>query len=115
MAQIEERQIIGILARPEDIDGKDNVFINRTSAIQYMVKSLMFASGDGDVFTGYMSSFDGDIDFADDEYLESDERVENFRDWISEYMLVFSYKSNVDGDYSRVKKVNVVPKPSNVS
>lgn len=114
MAQTEDRQIIGVLAKPEDVDGRDNVFINRMSAIQYMVKSLMFSSGKGDVFTGYMSSFDEEIEFSDDEYLDPEDRVEKFRSWIDDYLLVFSYKDNADGDYARIKRVNVVPKPSNV-
>lgn len=115
MAQTEERQIIGILANSQEMDGKDNVFINRASAIQYMVKSLMVSSGEVGVFTGYMSSFAEDIEFVDDEYLDSDDRVENFRNWINDYLLVFTYKETVDSDYARVKKVSVVPKPSNVS
>ncbi len=117
MAQIEDRQIIGTLAELEDILRGSNVFINRNSAIQYTLKSLMVSGGEREIYTGYLSSLEveSDDEFHDDEYLNAEERIENFRQWADKYLFVFSFKNNPDGDHARVKKVNVVPKPSSIA
>lgn len=119
MAQSEERQIIGMLADKDDINGKDkdkdSIFINRSSAIQYVVKSLMFPKEDAELFTGYMSSFEDELDFEDDEYLDNAERIDRFKSWINDWLFVFSYKVNGDGEYKKIKKVSLVPAPSSVS
>lgn len=104
-----EKQLIGIIASDDD-NGKRNVFINSNSAIQYNVKSLMSNIGSNELYTGYMSSFEDDVDF-DDEYLSDFEREEKFRESVSDKLFVFSYKQS-DGQFVKMNKVNVVPKPT---
>ena len=36
--EIQDRQYIGILASVDEADGRDNIFINKGSYIQYRVK-----------------------------------------------------------------------------
>lgn len=38
---MQDREYIGILADEDEADGRDNVFINKGSYIQYRVKSLL--------------------------------------------------------------------------
>lgn len=106
-----DRQIIGTLANKEDTNGKNSVFLNRSSAIQYMVKSLILPIETSNLFTGYMSSFEDDVDF-DDEYLPDEQRIQKFMDGVSNQLFVFSYRPNYDGEYPKLQKVNLVPKPN---
>lgn len=106
-----ERQIIGMLADDLEIKGKQNVFINRSSAIQYMVKPLMLPEESAEYFTGYISSFEDDVDY-DDDYLPEDERIEKFKSSVNDMLFVYSYRPNYEGEYSKMQKVNIVPKPN---
>ncbi|MCM1180550.1 MAG: hypothetical protein NC347_09870 [Clostridium sp.] len=106
-----ERQIIGMLADDLEANGKQNVFINRSSAIQYMVKPLMLPTESADYFTGYISSFEDDVDY-DDDYLSDDERIEKFTNSVDEMLFVYSYRVNYDREFSKMQKVNLVPKPN---
>lgn len=108
MTQAGDGQIIGILAKDEETK-KNNVFINRGSSIQYVLKSLSIPRGENEFFTGYLSSFEDEIDFEDEPYLDDFERTNKFKDWISRQLLVFSYRS--DGEYAKVRKVNLVARP----
>lgn len=105
----EERQMIGIIASEDDLGGKRSVFINSNSAIQYSVKSLMANSNSHDVYTGYMSSFEEDVDF-DDDYLPNDEREMKFLENVENKLFVFSYRQ-YENDFYKMNKVNVVDKP----
>ena len=105
----EERQMIGIIASEDDLGGKRSVFINSNSAIQYSVKSLMANSNSHDVYTGYMSSFEEDVDF-DDDYLPNDEREMKFLENVENKLFVFSYRQS-ENDFYKMNKVNVVDKP----
>ena len=69
MMQTEDRQIIGILVSDEELNN-NSVFINRSSAIQYTLKSLSIPRGEPEYFTGYLSSFEDEIEFEDDTYLD---------------------------------------------
>ena len=109
MMQTEDRQIIGVLVSDEELKN-NSVFINRSSAIQYMLKSLSIPQGEAEYFTGYLSSFEDEIEFEDDTYLDDMDRSEIFRDWISKQLLIFSYK--IGGDFAKVRKANLVAKPN---
>lgn len=109
MMQTEDRQIIGILVSDEELNN-NSVFINRSSAIQYTLKSLSIPRGEPEYFTGYLSSFEDEIEFEDDTYLDDPDRSENFREWISKQLLIFSYKTG--GDFAKVRKANLVAKPN---
>ena len=105
-----EKQLIGIIASENEANGKNSVFINSNSAIQYIVKSLMSNVGTNEFFTGYMSSFEEDVDF-DDEYLSDFERENKFRESVSDKLFVYSYRPS-DGQFVKMSKVSVVPKPT---
>lgn len=106
-----ERQIIGILADNLEANGKQNVFINRSSAIQYMVKPLMLPLESTDYFTGYISSFEDDVDY-DDDYLSDDERIEKFTSNVEDMLFLYSYRPNYEDKFSKMQRVNLVPKPN---
>ena len=94
-----ERQIIGMLADDLEANGKQSVFINRSSAIQYMVKPLMLPTESADYFTGYISSFEDDVDY-DDDYLSDDERIEKFKSNVNDMLFIYSYRPNYEGEFS---------------
>ena len=109
---LNDRQLLGVLADNLEANGKQNVFINRGSSIQYMVKPIMYMVESANYYTGYMSSFEIDCDIEDDEYLPEDVRIDNFLDTIKDKLFVFSYRSNVEGEFNKLSRVSLVPKPS---
>ncbi len=105
-----DRQIIGVLNH--DSNGRPNVFINRNSAIQYMLKALILPAANSGFFTGYMSSFENNTIVEDDENLEDDERVSNFISLASDKLFIFSYHSyykNYEPEYPKISNVNFMP------
>lgn len=104
-----ERQLIGVIATDIEERGKNSVFINANSAIQYMVRSLMANTGSDGFFTGYLSSFQNDVDF-DDEYLSDFERKVKFKESVSDKLFIFSYRTN-EREFQKMSKVNLVDKP----
>lgn len=109
---MQDRQYIGILASEEEPDGKDNVFINRGSYIQYRVKSLLLPQESPNFVSGFINSFEDDSEIGDDEYSAEDERIENFREAVKDKLFIYSYKVN-DGGHANLlsRKTNLVKKP----
>jgi hypothetical protein len=107
-----DRQYIGVLAEDGEADGKQNVFLNRGSYIQYMVKSLLLPPETTTYLTGYMDSFEDDCDITDDEYLSEDERIENFLNNVKDKLFIFSYRLGNNSEFPKMSKVSLVSKPS---
>ena len=57
---MQDREYIGILADEDEADGRDNVFINKGSYIQYRVKSLLLPQESPTFVSGFISSFEDD-------------------------------------------------------
>lgn len=108
-----DRQAVGILNC--DSNGKPNVFINRNSAIQYMLKALIIPATNSGFFTGYMSSFENNIIIEDYDNLEDDERINNFIDMANGKLFIFSYHSyykNYEPEYPKLYNVSLVQAPA---
>ena len=52
---MQDREYIGILADEDEADGRDNVFINKGSYIQYRVKSLLLPQESPTFVSGFIS------------------------------------------------------------
>ena len=110
-----DRQYIGILATENDTE-KDPVFINGPQMIQYQVKSLTLPEQDITSATGYMSSFDSDTDIYDDQYAESEDRINAFRDAVEEKVFIYTYIITDEGKGKLQNfKASLVPRPSGFS
>lgn len=108
-----DRQVIGMLNY--DSNGKPNVFINRNSAIQYMLKSLVLPAANSGFFTGYMSSFENSKSVEDNESLEDDDRIANFVNCTSGKLFVFSchsYYKSYEPEYPKMSNVNLIQTPA---
>ena len=109
---MQDRQYIGILASDEESDGRDNVFINKGSYIQYRVKSLLLPQESPNFVSGFINSFEDDSEIGDDEYSAEDERIENFREAVKDKLFIYSYKVNEGGHANLLsRKTNLVKKP----
>ncbi|MDO4338446.1 MAG: hypothetical protein Q4C91_10210 [Eubacteriales bacterium] len=109
---MQDRQYIGILASDEEPDGRDNVFINKGSYIQYRVKSLLLPQESPNFVSGFINSFEDDSEIGDDEYSAEDERIENFREAVKDKLFIYSYKVNEGGHANMLsRKTNLVKKP----
>lgn len=110
--EIQDRQYIGILASDEEVDGRNNVFINKGSYIQYRVKSLLLPQESANFASGFISSFEDDLEINDDEYSTEEERVENFKNAVNDQLFIYSYKVNDAGHANlSARKTNMVKKP----
>lgn len=110
--EIQDRQYIGILASDEEVDGRNNVFINKGSYIQYRVKSLLLPQESASFASGFISSFEDDLEINDDEYSTEEERVENFKNAVKDQLFIYSYKVNDAGHANlSARKTNMVKKP----
>ncbi|MDR1771502.1 MAG: hypothetical protein LBS02_12810 [Hungatella sp.] len=107
-----DRQFIGVLAENGEAYGKQNVFLNRGSYIQYMIKSLQLPSETNFFLTGYMDSFVNDCGIADDEYLSDDQRIDNFINGVINKLFIFSYRSGNSVEFPKLSNVSLVDKPS---
>ncbi|WP_075721480.1 McrB family protein [Roseburia sp. 499] len=107
-----DRQLLGVLTENLEANGKQNVFINRGSSIQYMVKPIMLPVESTNYYTGYISSFEADCDIEDDEYLPEDSRIDNFLESVRDKLFVFSYRATSEGEFNKLSKVSLVPKPN---
>ncbi len=113
---IQDRQYIGILASNEEADRRDNVFINKGSYIQYRVKSLLLPQESPNFVSGFISSFEDDLEVNDDEYSSEDERIDNFKEAVKDKLFIYSYKVNEGGHANLVsRKTNLVKKPIKLS
>lgn len=107
-----DRQYIGILATEKDVD-KDPVFINGRQMIQYQVKSLTLPRQDITSVTGYMSSFDRDTDIDDNQYAQSEDRINDFITTVSDKVFIYTYNITDDGKGKlQNNKASLIPKPS---
>ena len=52
---MQDREYIGVLADEDEVDGRDNVFINKGSYIQYRVKSLLLPQESPTFVSGFIS------------------------------------------------------------
>lgn len=73
---MQDREYIGILANKEETDGRDNVFINKGSYIQFKVKSLLLPRESPMIVSGFISSFEDDYAVNDDEYSTDESRIQ---------------------------------------
>lgn len=106
-----DKQYIGVLAEDGEADGKQNVFLNRGSYVQYMVKSLQLPPESFTFLTGYMDSFEDDCGISDDEYLPEEIRIENFRNNVENKLFIFSYRFGNSNEFPKLSKVYLVDKP----
>ena len=86
--EIQDRQYIGILASVDEADGRDNIFINKGSYIQYRVKSLLLPQESPNFMFGFISSFEDDSEIGDDEYLSEEERINNFEEVVKDKLVI---------------------------
>lgn len=109
---MQDRQYIGILAGNEETDRRSNVFINKGSYIQYKVKSLLLPQESQNYISGFISSFEDDLEINDDEYSSEDDRIENFKEAVEDKLFIYSYKVNEAGHaILSSRKANLVKKP----
>lgn len=113
MMDIQDRQYIGVLASEEEADGRDNVFVNKGSYIQYRVRSLLLPQESPDFVFGFINSFEDDYEINDDEYSSEESRIANFKSAVDDRLFVYSFKVNEGGHANMLtRKTNLVRKPS---
>lgn len=113
---IQDRQYIGILASNDEVGGRDNVFINKGSYIQYKVKSLLLPQESPNIMSGFISSFEDDNEINDDEYSSEEDRINNFEETVKDKLFVYSYRVNGEGHANLVNgKTNLVKCPEKIT
>ena len=113
---IQDRQYIGILASVDESYGRDNVFINKGSYIQYRVKSLLLPQESPNFLSGFISSFEDDSEINDDEYSSEEERINNFEETVKDKLFVYSYRVNEEGHANLGKrKTSLVKRPEKIT
>lgn len=113
---IQDRQYIGILASVDESYGRDNVFINKGSYIQYRVKSLLLPQESPDFLSGFISSFEDDSEINDDEYSSEEERINNFEETVKDKLFVYSYRVNEEGHANLGnRKTSLVKRPEKIT
>ena len=106
---MQNREYIGVLADEDEADGRDNVFINKGSYIQYRVKSLLLPQESPTFVSGFISSFEDDYAINDDEYSTEESRIENFKQEVEDKLFIYSYKVNEGGHANMLsRKTNLV-------
>lgn len=114
--EIQDRQYIGILASVDEADGRDNIFINKGSYIQYRVKSLLLPQESPNFMFGFISSFEDDSEIGDDEYLSEEERINNFEEVVKDKLFIYSYRVNEEGHVNLAnRKTNLIKCPKKVT
>ena len=113
---IQDRQHIGILASVDESYGRDNVFINKGSYIQYRVKSLLLPQESPNFLSGFISSFEDDSEINDDEYSSEEERINNFEETVKDKLFVYSYRVNEEGHANLGnRKTSLVKRPEKIT
>lgn len=113
---IQDRQYIGILASVDESYGRDNVFINKGSYIQYRVKSLLLPQESPNFLSGFISSFEDDSEINDDEYSSEEERINNFEETEKDKLFVYSYRVNEEGHANLGnRKTSLVKRPEKIT
>ncbi len=110
--EMQIRQYIGVL-ESKGPDGRDSVFMNKGSYIQYRVKQLLLPQESTDFVSGYINSFEDDYEINDDEYSTDESRILNFKAAVKDKLFVYSYKINENGYANMMsRKTNLVSRPS---
>ena len=113
---IQDRQYIGILASVDESYGRDNVFINKGSYIQYRVKSLLLPQESPNFLSSFISSFEDDSEINDDEYSSEEERINNFEETVKDKLFVYSYRVNEEGHANLGnRKTSLVKRPEKIT
>lgn len=113
---IQDRQYIGILASSDEAGGRDTVFINKGSYIQYKVKSLLLPQESPNIMSGFISSFEDDYEINDDEYSSEEDRINNFEEAVKDKLFVYSYRVNGEGHANLGNgKTNLVKCPEKIT
>lgn len=113
---IQDRQYIGILASVDESYGRDNVFINKGSYIQYRVKSLLLPQESPNFLSGFINSFEDDSEINDDEYSSEEERINNFEETVKDKLFVYSYRVNEEGHANLGnRKTSLVKRPEKIT
>lgn len=113
---IQDRQYIGILASANESNGRDTVFINKGSYIQYKVKSLLLPQESPNFLSGFISSFEDDSEINDDEYSSEEKRISNFEQTVKDKLFVYSYRVNEEGHANLGnKKTSLVKRPEKIT
>ena len=113
---IQDRQYIGILASVDESYGRDKVFINKGSYIQYRVKSLLLPQESPNFLSGFISSFEDDSEINDDEYSSEEERINNFEETVKDKLFVYSYRVNEEGHANLGnRKTSLVKRPEKIT
>lgn len=113
---IQDRQYIGILASADESNGRDTVFINKGSYIQYKVKSLLLPQESPNFLSGFISSFEDDSEINDDEYSSEEKRISNFEQTVKDKLFVYSYRVNEEGHANLGnKKTSLVKRPEKIT
>lgn len=113
---IQDRQYIGILASVDESYGRDNVFINKGSYIQYRVKSLLLPQESPNFLSGFISLFEDDSEINDDEYSSEEERINNFEETVKDKLFVYSYRVNEEGHANLGnRKTSLVKRPEKIT
>lgn len=96
--------------------GRDNVFINKGSYIQYRVKSLLLPQESPNFLSGFISSFEDDSEINDDEYSSEEERINNFEETVKDKLFVYSYRVNEEGHANLGnRKTSLVKRPEKIT
>lgn len=113
---IQDRQYIGILASVDETDGRDTVFINKGSYIQYRVKSLLLPQESPNFLSGFISSFEDDSEINDDEYSSEEERINNFEEAVKDKLFIYSYRVNEEGHVNLGnRKTSLAKRPEKIT
>ncbi|MGN0484813.1 MAG: McrB family protein [Lachnospiraceae bacterium] len=105
-----DRQYIGVLAENGEPNGKNNIFLNRGSFIQYWVKSLLLPAESETFMSGFLSSFDEDCEVEDDEYLSEEERIERFEAAVENKVFIYTFRLREDG-FANILKASLIERP----
>lgn len=109
---VKDRKYIGILAKEEELAGKEDVFINDKFSIQYRIKSLLLPQEDTIFVDGFISSFEDDSTVNDEEDSLDEERIANFKTEVEDKLFIYSYKIYGNGHVRMLNgKTNLVSKP----
>ena len=109
-------EMVGRLAKDDEIKqyGRTAVFINKPGDIQYKVKSLSIKNDiTEELFTGYISSI-RNLDFVDDQYGDSEDRIKAFSEHYAKSLFVFSHKIDAMGNY-KIDVADIVTRSSKIS
>lgn len=109
-----DRQYIGTLIDSGEVSGKDRIFINQRSYIQYWIKSLLLPLEATGYISGYISSIDEDCEISDEESKSDEERMKWFESQVEGKFFIFSYRIREDG-FANIIKASLIEPPKSLS